>query len=72
MKEKTKIDLPAYWDSWPIMHKIGWIQQAYGKNNDEEDRMEGFIEGTPEEIVRLYYELWDIVEPWLQQGYDFD
>ena len=67
---KEKIKYPEYWEMWSPMRKIGWIQQTYGKYNDEKDCMEGFIDGTPEEIAKLYDELWDIVEPLQAQGYD--
>lgn len=69
---EEKVVYPKYWDMWSPMHRIVWIQQTYGKFNDEEDRMEGLIDEAPEEIVRIYREMWDIVEPLQAQGFDVD
>jgi hypothetical protein len=72
MKEKEKLVYPEYWDLWSPVRKIGWIHETYGKFNEEEDRMEGLVDETPEEIVRVYKELCDIVEPLQAQGLDID
>ena len=53
------------------MRKIGWIQETYVEYDEDEDIL-NMKKDTPEEIMKLYNNLWDIVEKQQEAGLDFD
>ena len=65
------IKYPEMFDLWSNMRKIGWIQETYGEYDDEKDILH-LKEDTPEEIMKLYNDLWDIVEKKQEAGLDVD
>ncbi len=68
---EKKIIYPELFPAWSPMRKICWIQEEYGKFNEAEERF-ALKEDAPDEIKKMYEELWDSVEAKQNAGYDVD
>ena len=66
-----KIEYPEMFGLWSDMRKIGWIQETYGEYDEDED-VHHMKKDTPEEIMKLYNDLWDKVEKQQDAGLDVE